>query len=55
MSDGPIEKLLIGLGRKIESGVFEMVFNVSASKHALYITVACSKNWEELGDQLSFR
>lgn len=55
MSDGPIEKLLIGLGKKIDSGVFEMIFNVSASKHALYITVGCSKNWSELGDQLSFR
>jgi hypothetical protein len=33
----------------------ENVYNVSASKNALYITVACSENWEEVGKQLSCR
>jgi hypothetical protein len=48
MSNGPIEKLLVELGKKIESGLFEIVYNVSASKHALHITVACSKSWDEV-------
>jgi hypothetical protein len=54
ISDGPVEKLLIELGERIESGIVKRVFNVSASTHALYITVAYSKSWKEVGGELSF-
>lgn len=45
----PIEQLLVRLGTSIESGVFEHVYSVSASRFALFITIATKKDVDELG------
>jgi hypothetical protein len=51
-STGPVEKLLVILGKIIESGLFEEIANVSASKFSIYITVVCSKSWDEVKEHI---
>jgi hypothetical protein len=51
-STGPVEQLLVTLGKIIESGLFEEVSSVSASKYSIYITVVCSKSWDEVKKRL---
>jgi hypothetical protein len=53
-SGSDIKTLLVGLGKAIDTGVFDVVFNVSASRRSLYITVGCSKTWDECIKVMSF-
>jgi hypothetical protein len=46
-SQGPIERILIDFAKVLESGVFEEVVCVNASKHLFCVTVACTKNKDE--------
>jgi hypothetical protein len=46
-SRGPIERILVGFGKVLESGVFEQVVSVNASKHLFCVTVVCTKNKDE--------
>ena len=48
----PIAQLLVRLGRSIESDAFDHVFNVSASRFALFVTVSTTKGVDELRDIL---
>lgn len=52
MSSDPIEKLVVKLGKVIEKQNFEFLFNVSASKHALHVTVGSMKPIDEIRDDL---
>ncbi|KAF1843710.1 uncharacterized protein K460DRAFT_433418 [Cucurbitaria berberidis CBS 394.84] len=46
-SCGPIERILGDFARVLESGVFEEVVSLNASKHLLCVVVICSKNQDE--------
>jgi len=46
-SRGPIERILVGFGKMLESGVFEQAVSVNASKHLFCVTVVCTKNKNE--------
>lgn len=46
-SRGPIERILRDFGRVLESGVFEQVLSVNASKHLFCVTVACTRNMDQ--------
>jgi hypothetical protein len=52
MSSDPIDKLVVKLGKVIEKGHFEYLFNVSASKHSLHVTVASTKPMHEIKGDL---
>jgi len=49
-SNLPITQLLVKLGKSIESGLFDHVFNVSASRFALFVTVSTTKGFDDLRD-----
>jgi hypothetical protein len=49
-SNLPIAQLLVKLGKSIESGAFDHVFNVSALRFALFVTVSTTKGLDELRD-----
>ena len=51
-SSDPIEKLVVKLGKVIEKDYFEFLFGISASKHALHVTVGCTKGMDEIRDDL---
>lgn len=51
-SSDPIEKLIVKLGEVIKKEHFEFLFNVSASKHALHVTVGSTKLMDETRDDL---
>ena len=46
-SQGPIERILVGFDKVLESGIFEQVLSVSASEHMFCVTVVCLKNKED--------
>ncbi|KAF2828750.1 hypothetical protein CC86DRAFT_319783 [Ophiobolus disseminans] len=46
-SRGPIERILVAFAKALETGVFEQVISVNASKHLFCVTVACTKNRDE--------
>jgi hypothetical protein len=46
-SRGPIERILVDFAKVLESGIFEEVYSVSASKHLFCVTVVCTKNKDE--------
>lgn len=46
-SRGPIQRILINFAKALESGVFEEVFRVNASKYLFCVTVACVRDWDE--------
>jgi hypothetical protein len=46
-SRGPIERILVDFAKVLESGIFEEVYSVSASKHMFCATVVCMKNKDE--------
>jgi hypothetical protein len=52
MSSDPIEELIVKLGKVIEKLHFEYLFSVSASKHALNVTVGSTKPMDEIRDDL---
>ena len=52
MSSDPIDKLVVKLGKVIEKEHFEYLFSVSASKHALHVTVASTKPMDEIRNDL---
>lgn len=47
-----ITQVLVKLGKSIESGSFDHVFSVSASRFALFVTVSTTKKFDELRDIL---
>jgi len=53
-SDDPIEKLIVSLGKAVEQADFDYVFNVSASKHSLHVTIGSTKPMEEVSRYLWF-
>jgi hypothetical protein len=48
-----VVKLVVKLGKVIEKEHFEFLFGVSASKHALHVTVGSTKPMDEIRDDLS--
>jgi hypothetical protein len=46
-SRGPIERILVDFAKVLETGVFENVVSVNASKHLFAVTVVCMKNKNE--------
>jgi hypothetical protein len=55
LSSTPLESLLVQLGKKIETGVFEKVVKVVAEEgKSLEITIRCLKNEEDLAGLLFF-
>jgi hypothetical protein len=49
-SNLPIAQLRIKLGKSIELGAFDHVFNVSGSRFALFVTISTTKGFDELRD-----
>jgi hypothetical protein len=52
-STGPVERILVDLAKVIEAGVMEQVISVCATKHTVSITVACTKQWEDVKDKVT--
>lgn len=46
-SQGPIKRTLVDFAKVLESGIFEKMLSVSASKHMFCVTVVCTKNRED--------
>jgi hypothetical protein len=51
-SSDPIEKLVVSLGKVVEKLDLDYIFNVSASKHALHVTVGSTKPLDEIRSNL---
>jgi hypothetical protein len=47
VSQGPIERILVDFAKVVESGIFEKVMSVNASKHAFYVTVVCTRDQDQ--------
>jgi hypothetical protein len=45
-SRGPIERILVGFAKALETGLFEVV-SASASKNLFCVTVICEKNKDD--------
>ena len=46
-SKGPVERILVDFAKVLQTGMFEEVISVNASKHLFCVTVVCTKSKDE--------